>query len=522
MSVNNFELEIFNNLLSTVAEEMGNVLIRSAYSPNIKERRDLSCAVFNSSGDMIAQAAHIPVHLGSMSFSVDAIKEMEINDGDIFVLNDPFQGGTHLPDITCIKPVFFNNKLEFFTVSRAHHADIGGETPGSMPLSTSIHQEGIIIPPSYLYKKGELNKKLVDEILSTTRNTEEREGDFKAQIACLEVGARRLTEIVEKYGIEKITEASLKLLEYSERIMSSVIHDIPDGTYRFTDYLDDDGQGNENIEIRVSININGEEVDVDFRGSSPAITGCLNTPYSVTTSAVLYVFQCLAKDIPLNSGPLNVIKVITDNNSILNAKYPAAVVGGNVETSQRVVDTVFGALSHIIPEKIQAASAGTMSNVTFGGINPKTNTEFAYYETIAGGMGGRLGKKGINAIQTHMTNTLNTPIEALERELPIIIKSYSIRQSSGGTGKYKGGNGIVREFKFLTNTEVTIITERRLNAPYGINGGNPGAKGINFLITEKGKELLPPKKTFNVKPGNILRIETPGGGGWGKANGEKV
>lgn len=518
MSVDSFELEIFNNVLSTIAEEMGNVLIRSAFSPNIKERRDLSCAIFNSQGDMIAQAAHIPVHLGSMSFSVDAIIEKEISERDIFVLNDPFRGGTHLPDITCIKPVFINNKLEFFTVSRAHHADIGGETPGSMPLSTSIHQEGIIIPPSYLYRKGKFNKQLMDEILGATRNPEEREGDFNAQVACLEVGARRLSEIVEKYGIEKITEASIKLLEYSERIMRAVIHDIPNGKYKFTDYLDDDGQGTENIEIRVTLNINGEEAEVDFRGSSGMVRGCLNTPFSVTTSAVLYVFQCLAQDIPLNSGPLKIIKVITDETSILNAKYPAAVVGGNVETSQRVVDTVFGALSKIIPEKIQAASAGTMSNVTFGGINPESDSAFAYYETIAGGMGGRFGNNGINAIQTHMTNTLNTPVEALERELPIMIKSYSIRDESGGKGEYHGGNGIIREFKFLTETEVTIITERRVNSPYGIKGGENAKTGVNILISGNDKKYLPPKKSFWVTSGNILRIETPGGGGWGNPN----
>ncbi len=520
MSVDNFELEIFNNVLSTVAEEMGNVLIRSAYSPNIKERRDLSCAVFNNTGNMIAQAAHIPVHLGSMSFSVDAIMGEDISDGEVFVLNDPFRGGTHLPDITCIKPVFINNNLEFFTVSRAHHADIGGETPGSMPLSTSIHQEGIIIPPSYLYKKGNLNKKLLKEILRATRNPEEREGDFNAQIACLDVGAKRLSEIVEKYGIEKITDASHTLLKYSENIMRSVIKDIPDGSYEFTDYLDDDGQGNENIIIHVTITIKDEEAVVDFRGSSPVVAGCLNTPFSVTTSAVLYVFQCLAEDIPLNSGPLNVIKVITDDNSILNAKYPAAVVGGNVETSQRVVDTVFGALGLVIPEKIQAASAGTMSNVTFGGINPKSKTDFAYYETIAGGMGARSGIDGINAIQTHMTNTLNTPVEALERELPILINSYSIRKNSGGAGKYNGGNGIVREFKFLTEAEVTIITERRKHSPYGIYGGENGKCGENFLINETGKEKLPAKKSLKLKPGNILRIETPGGGGWGEVKEE--
>ena len=465
MGVDSFELEIFNNLLSTVAEEMGNVLIRSAYSPNIKERRDLSCAVFNRKGDMIAQAAHIPVHLGSMSFSVDAVIDKEMSDGDIFVLNDPFRGGTHLPDITCIKPVFIGGRAEFFAVSRAHHADIGGETPGSMPLSTTIHQEGIIIPPSYLYRKGKINKELLDEILTATRNPEEREGDFSAQVACLEVGAKRLNEIVGKYGIEKINDASGELLKYSERIMRSVIRNIPNGTYEFTDYLDDDGQGNNDIKIFVAVKIDGEEAVVDFTGSSGKVEGCLNTPFSVTTSAVLYVFQCLAEHIPLNSGPLNVIKIITGNESILNAQYPAAVVGGNVETSQRVVDTVFGALASAIPEKIQAASAGTMSNITFGGINPETNGKFAYYETIAGGMGARNGLDGINAIQTHMTNTLNTPVEALEKELPILINSYSVRQGSGGNGKYKGGNGIVREFQFLTDAEATIITERRKHSP---------------------------------------------------------
>ena len=301
--------------------------------------------------------------------------------------------------------------------------------------------------------------------------------------------------------------------------MRAVIRDVPDGEYKFTDYLDDDGQGNENIKINVALKVTGEEAEVNFQGTSPVVTGCLNTPFSVTTSAVLYVFQCLAKDIPLNSGPLNVIKVVTGEDSILNAKYPAAVAGGNVETSQRVVDAVFGALAQIIPEKIQAASAGTMSNITFGGINPVTNTEFAYYETIAGGMGGRHGKKGINAIQTHMTNTLNTPVEALERELPILINSYSVREGSGGTGKYKGGNGIVREFQFLTEAQVTIITERRVNAPYGINGGGMGKKGVNFLINKNSKEQLPAKKSFDVKPGDILRIETPGGGGWGKTEG---
>lgn len=518
MSVNRFELEIFNNILSTIAEEMGSVLIRAAFSPNIKERRDLSCAIFNSSGKMIAQAAHIPVHLGSMSFSVEAImNEPEINEGDIFILNDPFKGGTHLPDVTCIAPVFFRNKIEFFLASRAHHADIGGETPGSMPLSRSIHDEGIIISPSKLYIKGELNTPLLNKILDATRDPKEREGDLSAQTACLEIGKKRLVESIEKYTLQKIKDASDELLNYSERIVRNVIKEIPDGEYTFKDLLDDDGAETENIQIKTKITIEKNKVEVDFKGSSKKVDGCLNAPLSVTTSAVLYAFQCLAPDeLPLNSGPLRAIKIKVDDDSILNAKYPSAVVGGNVETSQRVVDVVFGALSEAVPEKVQAASAGTMSNVTFGGLNPINKGSFAYYETIAGGMGARAGKDGVSAVQTHMTNTLNTPIEALERELPIMIESYSIKENSGGDGKYKGGNGIIREFKFLTDAQVSIITERRKNSPYGINGGEKGERGKNILLSKNKSKTLPPKAAFNINSGDVLRIETPGGGGWGK------
>ncbi|MGI9533919.1 MAG: hydantoinase B/oxoprolinase family protein [Thermodesulfobacteriota bacterium] len=516
MSIEAFELEIFNNILSTIADEMGSVLIRSAFSPNIKERRDLSCALFNKSGDMIAQAAHIPVHLGSMSFSVEAILKEDIIEGDIFILNDPFKGGTHLPDITCIQPVFYKDKLEFFVVSRAHHADIGGDTPGSMPLSRTIHEEGIIIPPSRLYRDGILNEELKEKILNETRDPQEREGDFKAQISCLEIGRKRLLEAIDKYGIDKINEASPELLFYSENIIKSVISGIPDGTYSFRDRLDDDGQGNKDIQLKVRVNIKGESATVDFHGSSGKVDGCLNAPYSVTVSAVLYVFQCLAPDeIPLNSGPLRILEIKVDDDSILNAKYPSAVVGGNVETSQRVVDIVFGALSLAVPDKVQAASSGTMSNITFGGINPANNNEFAYYETIAGGMGARKGMNGVSAVQTHMTNTLNTPVESLEMDMPVMIKSYSIRQGSGGAGKYRGGNGIIREFKFLTDAEVSLITERRVSSPFGINGGANGKPGKNILIVNDKESVLPPKKTFNVKRGDIVRLETPGGGGWG-------
>jgi N-methylhydantoinase B len=496
---------------------MGMVLVRIGLSPNIKERRDISCAIFGANGEMIAQAAHIPVHLGSMSFAVKAVLEDELEEGDLLILNDPFKGGTHLPDVTCIAPVFIDDKLEFFAASRAHHADMGGITPGSMPLSTSIHDEGIIIPPSKLYKKGKLNKSLFEKILSSTRDPEEREGDFRAQIGALELGEKRLKGVIKKYSLNKVKRASFGLLDYGEGMMREVIRQIPDGVYEFRDYLDDDGLGTRKIPIRVAITIRGGEAKVDFSGSSPQVIGCLNAPLSVTTAAVSYVFQCLAPpEMPLNSGLLRAIEIYAEKGSILNAVFPSAVAGGNVETSQRITDVVFGALANAIPERIQAASSGSMSNVTFGGKNSRTGKNFAYYETIAGGMGGRLGENGVSAVHTHMTNTLNTPIEAIERELPIMIDVYSIRRGSGGEGKYRGGDGIVREYKFLSKATVSLITERRIFAPYGILGGKSGKRGKNTLIRNKKSKEIPPKATFDVGKGDVLRIETPGGGGWGK------
>lgn len=519
MPLSPFELEIFQNILSSIAEEMGMVLVRAGFSPNIKERRDLSCAIFGADGEMIAQAAHIPVHLGSMGFAVKAVlEESDIREGDVFILNDPFRGGTHLPDVTCIAPVFMDGRAEFFVASRAHHADIGGVTPGSMPLSTSIHQEGIIIPPSKLYRGGKLNKSLFRRILSSTRDPEEREGDFRAQIGALDLGERRLKAVVQKYSLDMVKQAGVELLNYSERMMRDVIRQIPEGIYEFEDYLDDDGAGTKRIPIRVALKIGGGKARVDFSGTSPQVRGCLNAPLSVTTAAVLYVFQSLAPpEMPLNSGPLRAIEIHAEKDSLLNAGYPAPVAGGNVETSQRIVDVMFGALSQAIPERVQAASSGSMSNVTFGGVNPRTGKEFAYYETIAGGMGGRFGKRGVSAVHTHMTNTLNTPIEAIERELPVMIETYSVRRGSGGDGRYRGGDGIIRAYRFLSKTTVSIITERRRFSPYGILGGKPGKRGRNTLIRDKGSETLPPKATFEVRRGDILRIETPGGGGWGKS-----
>ncbi|NIP30973.1 MAG: hydantoinase B/oxoprolinase family protein, partial [Candidatus Dadabacteria bacterium] len=463
---------------------------------------------------------HIPVHLGSMSFSTRAIvenKSIKIKEGDIFILNDPFKGGTHLPDITCISPVFIKNKLEFLLVSRAHHADIGGKTPGSMPLSNTIHDEGLIIPPTKICSNGKINKRIFNKIINSTRNPTEREGDFHAQIASLNIGKKRILELVKKYSIKTVKMASEELVNYSEKLMRSVIKTIPDGKYRFKDYLDDDGFGTKNIPIKVLIEISDDQAIIDFSGSSKKVEGCLNAPFSVTTSAVIYCFQCLApKNTPLNSGPLRAINIKVENDSILNAKYPNAVVGGNVETSQRIVDAVFGALSKAIPNKVQAASNGSMNNITFGGKTDNIN-EYTYYETIGGGMGARSGLHGISGIQTHMTNTLNTPIEALERELPIMIEKYAINKNSGGKGKFKGGNGIIREYKFLNDSKVTILSERRVNEPWGIKGGENGSTGKNILFRNKSRSIIPAKCSFDAHTGDIVRIETAGGGAWGKS-----
>jgi len=517
MGLSPFELQIFQNVLSSIAEEMGKVLIRAAYSPNIKERRDLSCAIFDRNGNMIAQAAHIPVHLGSMSFAVRAvIDELELEEGDVCILNDPFRGGTHLPDVTCVTPLFVGGALEFFLATRAHHADIGGKTPGSMPLSTSLHEEGIVIPPSKLYESGRLNEGFLKEIIHSTRDPEEREGDLKAQIASLELGSKRLRNMLDKYSLQKITEASRELLDYSERLMREDIKQIPDGVYEFVDYLDDDGAGTGDIPIKAQVTIDGDSARVDFAGTSPQVRGNVNAPLSVTTAAVLYVFQCLAPhDMPLNSGPLRAIEITAEKNSLINASFPHAVAAGNCETSQRIVDVILGALSKAIPERIPAASAGTMNNVTFGGVNPETGAEYAYYETIGGGIGAIDGRDGPSAKHSHMTNTLNTPIEALERELPIRIDTYSVKRGSGGAGSYWGGDGIVRAFEFLGDATATVVTERRVYAPYGIAGGDAGQKGVNSLIRNGESTPLPPKFTMSVHKGDIIRIETPGGGGWG-------
>lgn len=510
-------LEVFKNRTSAIAEEMGVVLQRTSYSPNIKERRDFSCAIFNSKGELIAQAAHIPVHLGSMPMSVkEAIKSVSFEEGDMVVLNDPYKGGTHLPDITLIAPVFIDGELQFFVANRAHHADIGGASPGSMPISNSIFQEGFIIPPVKLVKKGQIDKEIFSLIKNNVRTPQEREGDFNAQIMANITGIKRIKELVQKYTLQTVNLYMNALLDYSEKIMRNKIKEIPEGSYYYEDYMEDDGLGNTDIKIAAEITIKNDESIVDFSNSSPQTEGSINAVKAITMSAVYYVFRSLlSSDVPTNAGCFRPIKIITKKSTIVDCTYPAAVSAGNVETSQRIVDVVLGALSKAIPEEIPAASQGTMNNITIGGINPETNQPFTYYETIGGGMGASVKTDGESAIQSHMTNTLNTPVEALEFEYPFQIIRYSIRKDSGGDGLHKGGDGIIREIKLLVDSQVTVISERRKIAPYGLFGGEPGETGKNTVIKNGKEEIKPSKFSEKLQAGDIIRIETPGGGGYG-------
>src|SRR5579862_9408968 len=495
MPISPFRLEVFKNLLAGVAEEMGVVLGRSAYSVNIKERRDYSCAVFDGRGRMIAQAAHIPVHLGSMPLSVEAaLRRVRFRPGDVVLLNDPYQGGTHLPDVTFVRPVFAGKSLEYFTASRAHYSDIGGMSPGSMPVSTDLYQEGIVLPPVLL------TPEVRDLLLANVRNPREVEGDLAAQEACCDTGARRLLELRARYGAD-LRRALAELQAYARRRMVAAIRKIPLGRFRFEDELDDDGLGTRHIRIRATVERRGDRVRVDFTGSDPQVAGNVNSVYAVTLSAVLYCFRCLVPDdIPLNAGAAEPIAVIAPEGSVVNARPPAAVTAGNVETSQRMVDVVFGALRKALPGVIPAASQGTMNNFSFGGAG------FAYYETIAGGMGARPGADGVSGVHTHMTNTLNTPIEALEHAFPVRVTEYRFRPNSGGRGRHRGGDGLIREVEFLEPAQVSIVSDRRKNAPYGRPPGKPGRNTLNG-------RLLEGKTNFRVKAGDRVRIETPGGGG---------
>ena len=515
------KLELYKNMLTSVAEEMGVTLQRTAFSPNIKERLDFSCAVFDNAGKMVAQAAHIPVHLGSMPLSVlAAIAHTEMMPGDMIALNDPYRGGTHLPDITLVAPIFSDedgSKPVFFVANRAHHADVGGMTPGSMPIATSVIQEGIRIPPVKLIRGGALDTDLWEFILANVRTPEERRGDMEAQLAANRVGERRLQEMTSKYGATEITAYMQELCAYASRMVRARLQEIPDGRYIYTDVLDNDGITDEPIEIRVAIEIEGDTALVDFTGTAKQVRGSVNAIYAITLSAVFYAFRCIAgADVPANAGCLEPIRVVAPEGTVVNAMFPAAVAGGNVETSQRIVDVLLGALVQACPDQIPAASSGTMNNLTIGGYDASRRKDFTYYETIAGGMGARPNRDGIDAIHTHMTNTMNTPIEAIETNYPMQVETYAIRRGTGGEGKFRGGDGVIRALRLLTDAEVTILSERRTQGPYGLQGGEAGEPGRNVLISGGEERPLPGKVSISTREGDVIRIETPGGGGYGK------
>lgn len=514
-------LEIFKNLFHSVAEEMGAALRRVAFSPNIKERRDYSCAVFDSAGQVLAMGDHMPVHLGSMPASVAAaIRALSLAPGDVALLNDPYAGGTHLPDLTMVMPVYLprDRRPAFYVANRAHHADVGGSQAGSMGLAREIYQEGLRIPPVKIYRRGRLVRDVLSMILGNVRTPEERRGDLAAQIAACRIGERRLREIVAKYGRREVFAYARHLLEYSARMMAGVLRTIPDGTYRAEDFLDDDGIEPRPLRIAVTIRIRGGRAVVDFTGSALQCAGSVNAVRAITESAVFYVFRCLLDEqVPATAGLMRPIRVVAPEGSIVAARPPAAVAGGNVETSQRTVDVLLRALARAVPARIPAASQGTMNNLTLGGSDPRRGgAPFAYYETIAGGMGARPGKDGISGIHTHMTNSLNSPIEVLEHAYPVRVRRYVLRRGSGGAGRWRGGDGLVREIELLDETQVGLLSDRRRFGPYGLAGGRPGKPGRNLLIVGGRRRLLAGKCGFYAPVGAILRIETPGGGGWGK------
>ncbi len=519
MKVDPVKLEIFKSLFHSIAEEMGATLRRTAYSPNIKERRDYSCAVFDNRGRMVAQGDHMPVHLGSMPLSVAAaIRKRELGPGDMIVLNDPYEGGTHLPDITLVSGVFRKRRLLFYVACRAHHSDVGGMSPGSMPLAEEIYQEGLRIPPVKLMIGGKINRDVWDVVLANVRTPGERDGDLAAMLGANRTGERRLFDVVGKYGWKEVERYISELLNYTERMTRHVISQIPNGTYRAEDVLDDDGISENPVTIRVRIDIRGSKARVDFSGSDPQVAGSVNAVYAITASVVFYVFRTLVPvPIPSTEGGMRPLEIVAPEGTIVNARPPAAVSGGNVETSQRIVDVLYRCLARALPDRIPAASQGTMNNVSFGGTDPDSGQAFAYYETIAGGMGARPGMDGISGVHTHMTNSMNTPIEAIEYAYPVRIEKYGLRPASGGEGRWRGGNGIVREIRFLAPTQLTVLSERRRSLPYGLRGGKPGRSGRNHIRRRNGSiEELPSKFTVRAAVGDVLSIETPGGGGWGR------
>jgi len=504
------QLSIFSSRISAVCDEMGAVLRRAAFSPNIKDRLDYSCAIFDTQGQLCAQAAHIPVHLGSMAYAMaDLVAYRTWLDGDMVVLNDPFQGGTHLPDITLVAPVFVDQQCVAFVANRAHHADIGAESPGSMPVGNCLEQEGLIIPPTVLIRAGELQSDVLEGIVAVTHNRLVTEGDFSAQISANRTGVRRVRELLTGMGTDAWLRGLNSLNDYGERMARATLESLPDGEYRFEDVMDDDGQGNTDIPLCVCVTVDGGRVNVDFSGTADQVKGNINCPLSVAAAAVFYVFRCLMDErTPACAGSFRGIRIAAPEACLVNAGPPAAVAAGNVETSSRIVDLVLGALAQVIPERVAAASQGTMNNLAMGARNSQGGWD--YYETLGGGMGAGANGGGLSAVQTHMTNTLNTPIEVLESVYPLRIRRYTVRRGSGGTGCRRGGDGLRREYEFLAPAQVTLLTERRSHEPWGLLGGHAGLPGKNRL----NGRLLASKVALPVFKGDRLLIDTPGGGGY--------
>ena len=508
--LNAVELGLFANRLEAICDEMGAVLQRSAFSPNIKDRLDFSCAIFDSNGGLSAQAAHIPVHLGSMAYAmVNIVNRCQWSPGDMVVVNDPYLGGTHLPDVTVIAPVFADGQLLAFIANRAHHANIGASSPGSMPISTSLDQEGVVIAPTHLLRAGHWQQSVMDVI-----GQDIDAGDFVAQVSANKVGVERLVQWISDLGGTRYRQALTQLNDYGKRLALSHWQSIKPGYYQFTDYMDDDGAGSRDIPISVMLTVAENGIRADFAGTARQVSGNINCPLSVAAAAVFYVFRCLIpENVPSCSGVFSCIDVVAPKGCLVNAERPAAVAAGNVETSTRITDVVLGALAQALPDKIPAASHGSMNNIAMGSKATAMTAAWDYYETIGGGMGASAKGPGLNAVQTHMTNTLNTPIESLEMHYPLRVVRYQLRKGTGGEGKFAGGDGINREFEFLADTTVTLLTERRARNPWGLNGAGDGCVGENRLNGEK----IAAKCELSVKAGDRLLVATPGGGGWGSA-----
>ena len=510
-------MEVIWNALNYISEEMGIALRNTAYSPNIRDRLDHTCAIMSSRGELVAQAEHIPVHIGSMAVGVKNTIDyldrvgIELDEGDVVLVNDPYIAGTHLNDIMLIKPIYWKNKLIAYLANKAHHVDVGGKVPGSIGGDVeTLYDEGIVIEPRKLIVRGEIDREFMGELAKKVRTPNYLKGDLYAQIAALNTGDRRIRELIEKYGVNRLLEAVDESLTYTERYLKNKIRRLGNyGIYYATDTLE--GYNGETLWIRVKASIREDSIALDYQGTSSQVRYPLNAVYGVTVAASTYaVKSVLDPDLPINHGIYRVLKINAERGSLLNPKPPAPVSGGNLETSQRIVDVVHKAFSEAYPTLVPAASCGSMNNVMIGG------SDWAFYETVGGGSGARPNGDGVDGVHTNMTNTLNTPIEVLEQEFPIIFLEYSLREDSCGPGMYRGGLGIRRMFKVLDESVYTIMADRTLKGAYGLMGGGEGSPGRHYIIRSDGAiERLSGKDTVKLESGDVVVIETPGGGGYG-------